>query len=343
MDRTARSVTRPAGKGRAEKERNLAEASLREVKSCPMKWREQVNALLASTVGYHLTRPPGHKEWRLAPGGTRLLVAPVFIMSAPRSGSTLLRVILGSHSRLYAPPELPLMHLEARAETRWIQTSIKALRLTNEELDHMLWDRVLADALARSGKLVVVAKTPSNVLLWQRIADCWPDARFIFLLRHPAAVVASLQASWDPAWHPDGSGTLDETAGKVLRYMTKVEEARRARPGHTVRYEDLTADPETVVRRLCGFLRLRYEPGMLNYGQFPHARFTAGLGDASENIRSGRIQPGTPPPRDIDISPELAEICEIWGYANIGPQCCPPDDQSSEPAQGSRLGQNPVV
>ncbi len=271
--------------------------------------------LLARTTGYHLARPPGHRSWTLPlPSSQRMLTAPVFILSGTRSGSTLLRVILGSHSQLYAPPELPLMHLEARAETRWIQTSLRALYLTKEELDHMLWDRVLADALARSGKPVIVVKTPSNVLLWPRIADCWPDARFIFLLRNPAAAVASLHASWDPAWHPDRSDNLDSVAEYALRYMTKVEEARHALPGHTVRYEDMTADPETVLRELCSFLNVEFEPAMLDYGQFAHARFGFGLGDNSENIRSGRIQPATPPPESIEISPALAEMCATWDY-----------------------------
>jgi hypothetical protein len=271
--------------------------------------------LLARAIGYHLARPPGHQAWQLPPpSGERMLAAPVFIMSAARSGSTLLRAVLGSHSRLYAPPELPLMHLEARAETRWIQTSLRALCLTKEDLDHMLWDRVLADALARSGKPVIVVKTPSNVLLWQRIAGCWRDARFIFLLRHPAAVVASLHASWDPAWHPGSSGRLDEVAGNALRYMTKVEEARRALPGRTIRYEDLTADPETVIGGLCSFLGVQFEPAMLDYGQFADARFAVGLGDNSENIRSGRIQRAAPPPRIGELPPALADMCATWDY-----------------------------
>ena len=247
------------------------------------------------------------------PSSERMLTAPVFILSGARSGSTLLRVILGSHSQLYAPPELPLMHLEARAETRWIQASLRALYLTKEELDHMLWDRVLADALARSGKPVIVVKTPSNVLLWRRIADCWADVRFIFLLRHPAAAVASLHASWDPAWHPDRSDSVDSVTEYALRYMTEVEEARRALPGHTVRYEDMTADPETVMRGLCSFLNVEFEPVILDYGQFAHARFAFGLGDNSENIRSGHIQPAAPP-ESIEISPALAKMCATWDY-----------------------------
>jgi hypothetical protein len=280
-------------------------------------WRppqpERVNALLSRTVGYQLSRPRAGPARHLPPPRSgRLLVAPVFIFSAARSGSTLLRAVLGSHSQLYAPPELPLAHLGVRAETRWIETSLDELKLTTEDLDYMLWDRVLADALERSGKPTIVVKTPSNVLIWQRIAACWPDSRFIFLLRHPAASVVSLQASWSPAWHSNESGSLEESVSKGLRYMGQLEEARNALPGLTVRYEDLTAHPEAAGRQLCGFLGLPFEPAMLDYGQFAHPGFAAGLGDSSASIRSGRIQP--PAPLPSEIPPELKDICAAWGY-----------------------------
>ena len=280
-----------------------------------------VNGALRRTVGYELRRPPGHPSWRrlMPPQGGRLLVAPVFIFSAARSGSTLLRSILGSHSRLYAPPEVPLDHLRVRAETRWIQTSMGALKLATEDLDHMLWDHVLADALTRSGKPTIVAKTPSNVLIWRRIAKCWPDARFIFLLRHPVAAVTSLHASWDPAWFPGESGSLAEAISKGLRYMTTVDEARRELPGATVRYEDLTADPEGETRRLCDFLGVPFEPAMLNYGQFAHHTFAPGLGDASGKIRSGSVQPSVPAPRPAGIPAALTDICASWGYLDAAP------------------------
>ena len=154
----------------------------------------------------------------------------------------------------------------------------------------MLWDRVLAEALRRSGKPRLVVKTPSNVLVWERIAACWPDAQFVFLLRHPAGAVASLHSSFDPAWRPEEAGSMEESVARGLRYMNVVEEARSALPGFTVRYEELTAEPERVVRELCGFLGLPFEPGMLEYGEFGHAGFTPGLGDSSLNIRSGRIR-----------------------------------------------------
>jgi len=273
-----------------------------------------LNSVLVRVTGYQLSRPLASRGWKLpAAGGGRLLTAPVVVFSAPRSGSTLLRAVLGSHSELYAPPELPLKHLGVRAETKWIQVSLEGLELGTEDLEHMLWDRVLAEALRRSGKPRIVVKTPANVLIWERIAACWPDARFVFLLRHPAAAVVSLHSSFDPAWHSTTeAGSLDEAVAKGLRYMTVLEQAREALPGFTVRYEELTAEPERVVRELCEFLGVPFQAAMLEYGAFDHAGFTPGLGDSSLNIRSGRIQPPAPMPDEMPA--ELADICAAWGY-----------------------------
>src|ERR1700722_1991403 len=261
-----------------------------------MKWDARVNSVLRR-AGYQITRPPGYPARKMAPPeGSRLLTAPVIVLSPARAGSPLLRMILDSHSALYAPPELPLAQLTVRAETSWILASLKELQLTTQEVNYLLWDQVLADALSRSGKPTVVLKTPSNVLVWREIAQCWPDARFIFLLRHPASAVASLNASFKAAWHPGESGSLAESARKALRYMTSLEEARHALPGRTVRYEDLTAAPGTQAGQLCEYLGLPFEPRMLEYGRFGHGRVGAGLGDASAKLKSGRIQPAALPP-----------------------------------------------
>jgi hypothetical protein len=273
-----------------------------------------LNSVLVRVTGYQLSRPLADRAWNLPKADVgRLLTAPVFVFSAPRAGSTLLRAILGSHSELYAPPELPLRHLGVRAETKWIKASLEGLGLTVEDVEHMLWDRVLYEALRRSGKPRLVVKTPANVLAWERIAAAWPDARFIFLLRHPAAAVASLHSSFDPAWHPTKEeGSLEEAVAKGVRYMTALEQAREALSGFTVRYEDLTASPERVVRELCEFVGVPFEPKMLDYGDFDHAGFTPGLGDSSLNIRSGRIQPPAPLPEQMPAG--LADICAAWGY-----------------------------
>ncbi len=293
--------------------------------------RRFVNGALRTTVGFELYRPPGHRKWRILPTRReRMLAAPVFIFCSPRSGSTLLRVILGSHSQLYAPPELPLQHLTVHAETQWIKTSLEELRLTTEDVENMLWDRVLADTLARSGKPTIVVKTPANVLIWRRIARCWPDARFIFLLRHPAAAVASLHKSWNPDWHAGRGGSLNEVVNYSMRYMSHIEEARGALPGLTVRYEELTADPAGVTSRICEFLGVPFEPAMLEYGKFAN-RFAMGLGDASPKIRSGRVQAAAPAPSANEIPEALQDMCSTWGYLESAPEDGPPTPPEPAP------------
>src|ERR1700735_5298938 len=106
-----------------------------------MRWEARVNATLRK-VGYQVSRPPGHPSRKMPPPErSRLLTAPVFVLSPARAGSTLLRMILGSHSALYAPPELPLAQLTVRAETAWMRASLAELQLTSQEVNYLLWDR----------------------------------------------------------------------------------------------------------------------------------------------------------------------------------------------------------
>jgi hypothetical protein len=154
--------------------------------------------------------------------------------------------------------------------------------------------------------------------MWRRIADIWPDARFIFLLRHPAAMVASLCKSWNPDWHNGQDATPDRVIKYSLRRMGQVEEARGALPGLTVRYEELTANPAEVSRRICEFLGVPFEPRMLEYGKFDN-HFARGLGDTSANIRSGRVQAAAPAPQASDVPEALKEMCTAWGYLDPAP------------------------
>jgi hypothetical protein len=133
-------------------------------------------------------------------------------------------------------------------------------------------------------------------------------------MRHPANCVASLNKAWSKRWRPEDSGSIDESMGRALRYMMKLEEARKALPGKTVRYEDLTAEPETIVRQLCKYLGISFEPEMLEYGEFGHGRIGAGLGDTSAKLKSGRIQPAAAPPDLGEMPEELARMCATWGY-----------------------------
>jgi hypothetical protein len=236
-------------------------------------------------------------------GALRQIRAPVFILSAVRSGSTLLRAILGEHSQLYAPHELHLKDVRVSLDGSFARQSMAELGLDARALEHMLWDRLMHDLLARSGKAVFVNKTPTDVFIWERIADCWPDARYLFLLRHPAAIAASwaeAQIHW----------TFDQAVDDTLRYLTALERARRELPGLTVRYEELTAEPAVVVKEICEYLGVAWEPEMLRYQD---REFNAGIGDWSLKIHSGRPLPNPAAPAEVPGS--LRAVCQALGYA----------------------------
>jgi hypothetical protein len=239
----------------------------------------------------------------------RLLRKPVFIMSPVRSGSTLLRVLVGGHSQLHAPHELHIRRLAVNFSTPFVKRSMGELDLGQADLEHLLWDRVMHREVVKHDKEFLVEKTPSNAFVWKRIAACWPDARYIFLLRHPVSIARSWHES-DPE-----KRSMEDATTDALRYMKAVERARGGLTGHTVHYEDLTADPETTLKGICSFLDLEYEPEMQDYGPRSKSDMKRGLGDWREKILSGAVQPGRELPTWDEVPEALRPICESWGYA----------------------------
>lgn len=242
-----------------------------------------------------------------APPAPRLVESPVFVLSSVRSGSTLLRVLLNSHSRIRAPHEMHLRTLHVHLSREFTAAAMRELELDKDELEHLLWDRVLHLELTRSGKDVIVDKTPPNTLIWPRLHRCWPQARHILLLRHPAAVIASLTSRRADPDH-------EAVRAEVLGYSEKLEEARQNLDAHVIRYEELTAEPERVTRGICGYLGLPWEPGMLDYGAQDHGTLRPQLGDWSSTLKSGRIQPARTAHPDVELPQRLAELARAWGY-----------------------------
>jgi hypothetical protein len=268
--------------------------------------RRALNALLRRR-GLEIRRIGSRRQVKPPESRARLLREPVFVLCSVRSGSTLLRVLLNTHSQICAPPELALRDLVVAPKSKYAERALKEVALDARQLEYVLWDWVLHRELEESGKRLIAKKTPSDVFLADRIVECWPDARFIFLLRHPGAIARSRQALRQ-------KDTPERNAKMVRRYCEALEEARNLYPGLTVRYEELTADPSAVTREICEFLGVEWEPGMLDYGRYGHGRMRAGLGDWKDKIRSGEVLAAEPPPSEEETPAELRALCAAWGY-----------------------------
>jgi hypothetical protein len=291
-----------------------------------MTLKRAVNKALGDLTGLTLTRARQHAETVPVEGNgfvpsapapveqvrppadpalDRLVRRPVFLLSTVRSGSTLLRSLLNTHSRIHAPHELHVRRLTVGYSTKLSMKAMAELGLNQADLEHLLWDRVLHRELTRSGKDLIVEKTPQNVFAHVRVAACWPDAQYIFLLRHPV----SIAQSWQEA-HPK-TLTFEESVVATAKYMAALERAREDLTGLTVRYEELTSDPATTTRRICEFLAVPWEEGMLAYDS---TGFRKGLGDWRSKIRSGTVQPSRALPEPADVPEALRGICRAWGY-----------------------------
>jgi hypothetical protein len=114
----------------------------------------------------------------------------------------------------------------------------------------------------RQRKLRFGDKTPDYVVHIPALADLFPDAVFVHIVRDGRDVALSLI---DVEW---GVATVTDAAEMWLSYVEAGRTSGRLLGSdryREIRYEDLVAEPERELRRLCTFLRLDFEANMLAY------------------------------------------------------------------------------
>ncbi|HLM30989.1 MAG TPA: sulfotransferase [Solirubrobacterales bacterium] len=213
-----------------------------------------------------------------------------FVCGVTRSGTTLLRLMLDSHPEVAIP-----------GETHWLPKLIKAFERSKQTpndaaaliIDHKRWGdfhldgaelqrriRALdpvtaADAIRmfymlyaeREGKHRYGDKTPGYVKEMRRIQRVLPEARFVHIIRDGRDVSLShLRMNWGP-----------ETYAESARlWRNRIRKARKMAPSidhyMEVHFEDLVDDTEGVVRRVCDFIDLHFDPVMLSYHERAEGR-----------------------------------------------------------------------
>jgi len=217
--------------------------------------------------------------------------APFFIVGSGRCGSTLLRVMLASHSRLTIPPETWFLislvkrfsidrTLDAKqideavsmviGDYRWPDMNFdpqefrrQASQLTAprvRDLVELIYRRHVED----EGKLRWGDKTPVYIEILPELARMYPGSRFIHLVRDGRDVAKSFKATgWDSGgrWLHDNTREWNKALRLHWRWMRSEFRDRIL----LIRYEDLLLEMEPTLRQICAFIGEEFEPQMLTW------------------------------------------------------------------------------
>ncbi len=268
-----------------------------------------------------------------------------FVCGVTRSGTTLLRLMLDSHPEVAIP-----------GETHWVPKLIKSFERSKQSgedaanlvIDHKRWGDFHLDAVElrekivaldpvtaadairtfymtyaeREGKTRYGDKTPGYVKEMRRIQRVLPEARFVHIIRDGRDVSLShLRMNWGP----------ESYAESARLWRNRIRKARKMAPDVNhymeVRFEDLVGDTEGVLRRVCDFIELDFDPVMLDYHERAEGRLAEKARDlprknrpdqpAETRLESHRLAKEPPRSDRIDMWRERMSPEEVAEYEAV--------------------------
>ena len=225
---------------------------------------------------------------------------PLFILSAPRSGSTLLfetlqqapgLVTLGgeSHRLIEGIPQLtPVTGMVESNRLGAEHAREKFIRRLHREFWRLLCDRDGMPARPNAdGRLRFLEKTPKNALRVPFLDAVFPGAQFVWLYREPRGNLASMIEAWrsgrfvtyptlrgwdgppwslllPPGWRELNGQPLEAVCAAQWEAANRIalDDLEALGPGRwtAVDYDALVEGPEAVVDRLCAFAGIERDP-----------------------------------------------------------------------------------
>ncbi|MEP6546905.1 MAG: sulfotransferase [Gammaproteobacteria bacterium] len=247
----------------------------------------------------------------------------VFLIGFPRSGTTLLEVILDGHPRVASIEEHELLN---EAVVKFMREPLDLAPLLRADESHLrelrtaYWERVRIAGVDVAGK-VFVDKHPLNTLKLPLIERLFPNAKILFACRDPRDVVLSCfrrRFKMNPAMYE-----LLTLAGAAAFYDVVMGFAEQVRPNsgldwRVVRHERLIADLALEMREICDFLGLEWAAELGDFATRAQTREHATPSTAQ--LARGLNRSGTDQWRNYreqmrPILPVLAPWVQRFGYS----------------------------
>lgn len=236
-----------------------------------------------------------------------------FVVGVPRSGTTLLRLMLDAHPELTIPPETHFIPAVIRACRRGAPADEVAEAITG----HRRWADFGLDEVDLRSRLAALApletgpairafyelyaeqqgkprwgdKTPGYATKMRRIQRALPEARFIHVIRDGRDVVLSRARK---SRNPQPTGLAARRWKR--RVIATRSRSQTVRHYLEIRFEDLVTETEPVLLRVCEFIELPFDPAMLAY----HERAVARLAEIDRELPAKRGGP------ELEAEPRIA-------------------------------------
>lgn len=224
---------------------------------------------------------------------------PIFIVSAPRAGSTLLFETLCRFPNLWTIGDESHQTIEGIPQLHPAAKEYNSNRLTqedaNQEIASILQQRFACQLMDRDGNqqppatVRFLEKTPKNALRIPFLQEIFPGALFIFLYREPKENISSIMEGWRshrfigysplPGWPkeewsflltPGWTGLIGKPLAEIAAYQWKtanqyIMDDLSKSPASSwcrVRYRDLIRQPAAVIKKIAQFAALQWDRHM---------------------------------------------------------------------------------
>jgi len=221
-----------------------------------------------------------------------------FIVGRGRSGSTLLTRILNMHSQICVAPEgLIILYLSSKFNKRKFDTNTinsfyrelwhekrlhewdidrEQLKMKLHNLNHPITFQSLCKTVYRQyaircGKdpnIILGDKNPLYSVFINKISNLFPDAKFIHIIRDFRDNILSYK---NVKFDLNNTGSL---AYRWKVYNKKILKCRKYNSDRflSIRYESLINNPSDVLKKICKFLDIDYEPNMLDFYKYQNQK-----------------------------------------------------------------------
>lgn len=238
---------------------------------------------------------------------------PVFILAAPRSGSTLLFETLQQSLSLYSLGDEGHGLIERHSALRPGPDGVDSNRLDASHLTHALGNAITQDlqrdvinskgqTLEGQSSVRILEKTPKNILRIPFLNALFPDALFIYLRRDAHDNVSSIMDGWQsgrfvtysniqtrygpwsfllpPNWQNQQLDSLADAAAwqwqSCHEHAIQDLSAIESNRWCSLNYADLIAQPEKTLKQLCEFIGVAFDSALQQRCNtaLPHSRYT---------------------------------------------------------------------